>query len=389
MRIEDKATQILNKKIDQIKPEYVKKGQTILGIEGSYEGLDTSDGTITPENIVSGKIGYSQFERVVGTMPQWRVTNLYIENIENMPRNGCIKVSRDMSDITSEPKVWVARTDQLSVTLDYYNLSQAIELTPNEIKKDEDVLGITGTYVSPLIDTNEYSTLLEKTDLILGESGLYKWLEYIQSDGNQFINTELPINSNVKIEIAYEYVDEVDTNDTLLGLVYDDMNYQINFENTGTYVYGEDSVNNLGLNTQNEITTLKIVENKIYKINNTTTEYEKIGTLTKQTMSAPAYLYLFGLNNNGNISRGCAIKLHYCKIYSKLSNKNWNLERHYIPVINKATEEVCLFDRITKVFYENVGTGEFVAGPEKNLDNDTVSSLVVNTELDDINGEIV
>lgn len=389
MRIEDKATQILNKKIDQIKPEYIKKGQTILGIEGSYEGLDTSDGTITPENIVSGKIGYSQFERVVGTMPQWRVTNLYIENIENIPRNGCIKVSRDMSDMTSEPKVWVARTDQLNVTLDYYNLSQAIELTPNEIKKDEDVLGITGTYVSPLIDTNEYSTLLEKTDLILGESGLYKWLEYIQSDGNQFINTELPINSNVKIEIAYEYVDSVDTNDTLLGLVYDDMNYQINFENTGTYVYGEDSVNNLGLNTQNEITTLKIVENKIYKINNITTEYEKIGTLTKQTMSAPAYLYLFGLNNNGNISRGCAIKLHYCKIYSKLSNKNWNLERHYIPVINKATEEVCLFDRITKVFYENVGTGEFVAGPEKNLDNDTVSSLVVNTELDDINGEIV
>ena len=31
-----------------------------------------------------------------------------------------------------------------------------------------------------------------------------------------------------------------------------------------------------------------------------------------------------------------------------------------------------LFDRINKVFYENVGTGDFIAGPEKNLDTNTV-----------------
>ena len=81
---------------------------------------------------------------------------------------------------------------------------------------------------------------------------------------------------------------------------------------------------------------------------------------------------VFGLNNNGNISRGCAIKFHYCKIYSKTSNKEWNLERHFIPVQNKTTNTICLFDRINKVFYENVGTGDFIAGPEKNLDTSTV-----------------
>lgn len=381
MKIEDKAVQILNKKTNQIKPEYIKSGQTILGVEGTYEGLDTSDGTIIPENMVSGSIGYAQFAKVIGTMPQWRVSELWTDIVQDIPRGQRIKATKDMTDFISSPKSWVSRTDQLGVMIDYYSIAQATNILPAQIKKDEDILGVVGTYISPILETPEYETLLEKTDTILGESALYNWLEYVQSDGNQFIDTELPIDSNVKIEVAYEYVNSVDTNDTLLGVVYgnpetepaeETINYQVNFENNGTFVYGDESIDQLSLNTINQTTTLKIVGNRIYKINNQTTEYERIGTLPKQTMVAPAYLYLFGLNNNGNISRGCAIKFHYCKIYSKTSNKEWNLERHFIPVQNKTTNTICLFDRINKVFYENVGTDDFIAGPEKNLDTNTV-----------------
>ena len=308
MKVEDKAVQILNKKTNQIKPEYIKSGQTILGVEGTYEGLDTSDGTIIPENMVSGSIGYAQFAKVIGTMPPWRVSELWVDTVQDIPRGQRIKAVRDMTDFISSPKSWVSRTDQLGVMIDYYSIAQATNILPAQIKKDEDILGVVGTYISPILETPEYETLLEKTDTILGESALYNWLEYVQSDGNQFIDTELPIDNNIKIEVAYEYVDSVDTNDTLLGVVYgnpeteppeETINYQVNFENNGTFIYGDESIDQLSLNTTNQTTTLKIVGNRIYKINNQTTEYERIGTLPKQTMTAPAYLYLFGLNNNG------------------------------------------------------------------------------------------
>ena len=38
--------------------------------------------------------------------------------------------------------------------------------------------------------------------------------------------------------------------------------------------------------------------------------------------------------------------------------------RDFIPVIEKETGVVCLYDKITQQFYYNLGTGSFIAGPE-------------------------
>ncbi len=39
--------------------------------------------------------------------------------------------------------------------------------------------------------------------------------------------------------------------------------------------------------------------------------------------------------------------------------------RDFIPVIEKETGVVCLYDKITEEFYYNLGTGNFIAGPIK------------------------
>lgn len=52
-----------------IQPENIKKGKNILGIDGSYTGIDTEDADVLPENLLIGKIAYAKGNRVIGTMP--------------------------------------------------------------------------------------------------------------------------------------------------------------------------------------------------------------------------------------------------------------------------------------------------------------------------------
>lgn len=57
-------------KIDpNIQPENIRKGRNILGIDGSYTGIDTEDADVLPENLLIGKIAYAKGNRVIGTMP--------------------------------------------------------------------------------------------------------------------------------------------------------------------------------------------------------------------------------------------------------------------------------------------------------------------------------
>ena len=52
-----------------IQPENIKEGTTILGIAGSYKGVDTSDATVDPSHILVGQTAYVNGEKIEGTMP--------------------------------------------------------------------------------------------------------------------------------------------------------------------------------------------------------------------------------------------------------------------------------------------------------------------------------
>lgn len=58
-----------------IKPENIKKGETILGIEGGYEGVDTSDATANPNDILVGKTAYVNNEKIEGIIPNNGILN--------------------------------------------------------------------------------------------------------------------------------------------------------------------------------------------------------------------------------------------------------------------------------------------------------------------------
>lgn len=53
---------------ENIKPENIKEGTNILGIDGQYRGIDTSNATATADDVLKGKTSYSQNEEIIGTI---------------------------------------------------------------------------------------------------------------------------------------------------------------------------------------------------------------------------------------------------------------------------------------------------------------------------------
>lgn len=71
---------------------------------------------------------------------------------------------------------------------------------------------------------------------------------------------------------------------------------------------------------------------------------------------------LFGrrkTNTTNENSAGGSFKIYYCKIYD-----NNELVRDLVPGIRKSDNVICMYDKVTGTFFENAGTGEFIAGPE-------------------------
>lgn len=56
---------------ENIKSENIKSGITILGVEGGYEGIDTSDATALSEDILQNKTAYVNNEKITGTMQEY------------------------------------------------------------------------------------------------------------------------------------------------------------------------------------------------------------------------------------------------------------------------------------------------------------------------------
>lgn len=86
---------------------------------------------------------------------------------------------------------------------------------------------------------------------------------------------------------------------------------------------------------------------------------DKTYTFSSRTFTSSFTIYLFACNTGGTVeleSRG-AMKIWYCKLY-----ENNVLKHDFIPVIDLEGEP-CLYDKITKKFFYNKGTGQFIAGP--------------------------
>ena len=188
----------------------------------------------------------------------------------------------------------------------------------------------------------------------------YIQLEWIESSGTQWINTGLNCTTIGKIQTSYNFsslnsgwkavmLGETAGNNDYPGLGILAKSSQHRFE-YGTYnsSYTQSSV------SANTVYTVDLdgINNQI-TINNTTynTNFDRTLPNTNLTLFVTD-------GDTGGYYYGSGVRMYYCKLY----NLSGELVRDFIPVMRKSDCEVGLYDKVSKTFFGNSGSGAFKPG---------------------------
>lgn len=185
----------------------------------------------------------------------------------------------------------------------------------------------------------------------------YTQLEYIQSSGTQYINTNFKPDGETTVNIVFQTSSVPNNlNDTLpvygAATDYNSNAFEFWTLSGGFATYGsQDYKSNLGITTGKKHT--------ISQAKNVLTVDGTSHTFTKQTFTAPYSLLLFATHRSGGI-KICAsaanLKIYSCEIYN-----NGTLVRNFIPAKNSGGT-IGLYDLVNSAFYTNAGSGTFTAG---------------------------
>lgn len=182
----------------------------------------------------------------------------------------------------------------------------------------------------------------------------YTKLNFIQSSGTQCIDTGFKPNQNTRVVMeamqlntspAYLFGcrgDNSEDYNNRFGVLYNGSLFRSDYgANNGKTFPDTITVNNLYTIDQNK---------NVCKINGTTV------TNTEATFASIYTMLLFGCKEGDVNTLFSTMILTSCKIYD-----NDILIRDYIPCKNPSNE-VGLYDLVTKEFYGNAGTGAFIGG---------------------------
>ena len=174
-------------------------------------------------------------------------------------------------------------------------------------------------------------------------------LEYIESSGTQYINTNIKLTSAIDFDISFAF-DGNDSNDRkILGSTTN--GNQSTISNSIKIKWGERDVY-----TQSFDLNKHIVKKET---NNIIFDGTNVGTCGSSFSNQNTYIFATYLN--GNVSDYVKAKLYYLKMWD-----NGTLVRDFIPVINKSNLSMGLWDRVNEEFYGNNGSGVFTGKFKEN-----------------------
>lgn len=192
--------------------------------------------------------------------------------------------------------------------------------------------------------------------------GGYQEVEYIESTGTQYIDTDFYPNQNTNFDTDINFISA--NEGTAIPLFacrksFSEHPYYgvwISASKVPIYIYGgSNDTSSKGIILSNNIrTNIKNNRNKLY-FNNIETN-----SVPLQIFQSMYNLFLFGLNNNGSHDgRNLRMKMYYFKLYD-----NDILIRNFIPCYRKSDNKVGMYDLAEDKFYTNQGTGEFLKGAD-------------------------
>lgn len=190
-----------------------------------------------------------------------------------------------------------------------------------------------------------------------GLPSAYQEVEYLESTGEQYIDTLFSVNSNSCLEIE-GYFSHI-SGRTRDGARIDIMTAAFNFMSVASdYMridYGTQQLTDLPkdmlylkLDGKNNAVDIVYADNTQSSI-----------SLQQQTFATGLNYYLFSLNNNGQVQFSSE-RITACKL-----SDNGLLFRNFVPCYRKADNKAGLYDTVNDIFYTNANTSasqDFIVG---------------------------
>lgn len=197
----------------------------------------------------------------------------------------------------------------------------------------------------------------------------YTALEYLESNGTQWIDTSIKANSSIIVDISvWHPSDNLPTTSTAQAAI--GTREGTNTSNANVFQFGFISTNHFfnryGGETGNiagEIFTPEVwynahLENKNCVVNGNTTYFNDYEFLS--TMNTQGTLYLFATHDITITSPTFRLygRIGYCKI-----QKDGALVRNFIPARRDSDGKLGMYDLVSNQLFTNQGSGTFIAGP--------------------------
>lgn len=182
----------------------------------------------------------------------------------------------------------------------------------------------------------------------------YQQVEYIESTGTQYIDTNENANNISEINIKFNLTKDIGAHQGILGGGYSEENstFQIVFNN---------DTKKIGTTWGNNRIAIDYDTNIHYaKVSTTKCVIDSRESSNTSTINDNRNVYLFARRSD-NLGQGIE-NYSYCKIYKcEMYNNNVMIHK-FIPCYLKDNNEIGLYDLIGKKFYTNQGTGTFLKG---------------------------
>lgn len=184
-----------------------------------------------------------------------------------------------------------------------------------------------------------------------GVPSQYRVVNYIQSDGQQIIDTGVHAKGTTELDFRFEVMDS----NSVCYFGGDDAWLRNDFSvyKNNYFVYGSHSRG--GGYEVGKVYNVSLHDYSLLVLHGSTIKDQLV--YNPQTFEAKTKLYVFASSRGSMLDGMSAIRVYSLKLYDGKTPL-----RDFVPVQNKETLECGLYDLVERKFYGNIGSGSFTCG---------------------------
>ena len=188
---------------------------------------------------------------------------------------------------------------------------------------------------------------------------IYEDIEYINVKSNQYIRTDFIPSDKSKFEISAEFNEVYSGTQTFLcgtgysaDILQGNSRFNVGTQSNSRFYFG------VGNKDENKATDTQLGKHLFFiDLKNSSFGWDDniyTDTILFNNQNDIPFLLMGRLNGDNTINGNGNFKFYSCKLY-----ENEELFHDMIPVIRFTDKKVCVYDKITKTFLLNDGSGEF------------------------------